>query len=91
LPSFIRQLADPTIKTVFVSGCGRGFDFVHSMMLYPELKRMGKKVIIGSYSFGDPKKIGNAPVYFSEDETLVKKVSGKSIPDQHYAPEVQIC
>ena len=57
LPAFLRRLADPTIKTVMLCGCGGGFDFVHSLLLYPELKRIGKSVVIGSYSFGNPNKI----------------------------------
>jgi hypothetical protein len=44
LPSYLRRLANPDIKTVFISGCGGGFDFVHSMTLIPELKRLKKKV-----------------------------------------------
>lgn len=38
---------------VMMVGCGGGFDFVHSMMLYPELKRLGKKVVLTSFSFGN--------------------------------------
>ena len=57
MPTFLRKLADPSIKTVMLCGCGGGFDFVHSLTLYPELQRLGKKVVIGSYSFGDPNKI----------------------------------
>jgi hypothetical protein len=38
-------------------GCGGGFDFVHSMMLYPELKRMNKKIVMTSFSFGDVREV----------------------------------
>ena len=32
--------------------CGGGLDFAHGMLLYGDLVRMGKRVTIGSYSFG---------------------------------------
>jgi hypothetical protein len=54
LPTFAEQLADPAIRTVLLDGCGGGFDFVHALALYPELIRLDKEVVIGSYSFGDP-------------------------------------
>src|SRR4051812_26734684 len=38
LPTFLRRLADPDVKTVLLCGCGGGFDFVHSLLLYPELQ-----------------------------------------------------
>ncbi|KAL6046734.1 hypothetical protein QOT17_022060 [Balamuthia mandrillaris] len=80
-------------------GCGGGFDFVHSMILYPELKRLGKKVVIASYSFGDTGEIkGEAPVVFEEqlpDEpkrtVQVKRVTAESVPNKHYAPEIHMC
>ena len=50
LPPFLRLLADPTVESIMLCGCGGGFDFVHSLLLYPELKRLGKSVVIGSYS-----------------------------------------
>ncbi len=50
-PGFVQRLSDPSIKTVMLCGCGGGFDFVHSLVLYPELRRLGKSIIIGSYSF----------------------------------------
>jgi len=82
---------------VMVSGCGGGFDFVHSMTLYPELHRLGKRVIIGSYSFGNPGLItGEAPVVFDErsgdgKQVIVKKVTAASKPSHSYAPEVGVC
>ncbi|KAL6077935.1 8-oxoguanine glycosylase ogg1 [Balamuthia mandrillaris] len=67
MPTFVTRLADPSVQTVMLCGCGGGFDFVHSMILYPELKRLGKKVVIASYSFGDTDEIkGEAPVVFEE-------------------------
>lgn len=91
MPTFLRQLADPTIKTVLLCGCGGGFDFVHSLLLYAELKRWGKQVVIGSYSFGDPNKIGNAPVVFDDTGVIARRVGAASIPHERYAPEVHVC
>lgn len=92
LPSFLRRLEDPAIRTVLMCGCGGGFDFVHGMTLYPELMRMGKTVIIGSYSFGDPAQIsGDAPTVFRKGEAVVKRVTAASAPDPQYGPEVHIC
>ena len=91
LPSFLRQLGDPSIKTVLLCGCGGGFYFVHSLTLYPELRRLGKTVIIGSYSFGDPSKIAGAQEVFNEAGAIAKHVTAASIPDEHYGPEVHVC
>lgn len=92
LPSFLRRLADPSIRTVFLAGCGGGFDFVHGMLLYPTLRQMGKSVVIGSYSFGDPDEItGDAPIVFEEGEARVKRVTAASLPWERYAPEVHTC
>ena len=92
LPTFLQRLADPRIKTVMLCGCGGGFDFVHSLILYPELVRLGKSVVIGSYSFGDPRRItGAAEVVFEEGKAIAKRVTAASIPDPYYAPEVHAC
>ena len=92
LPAFVRRLTDPDIKTVLLAGCGGGFDFVHGMLLYPTLRALGKEVIVGSYSFGDPEAIGGeAPVVFEEGDALVKRVTAKSTPHPRYGPEVHIC
>lgn len=88
LPGFLRKLQDPAIKTVLLAGCGGGFDFVHGLMLWPELRRLGKKVVVGSYSFGDPAKIGNAPTVFEEGQALARYVTAQSVPARSYAPEV---
>lgn len=88
LPAFARKLHDPEVKTVLLCGCGGGFDFVHGLMLYPELRRLGKRVVISSYSFGDPARIGEAPVVFEEGGALVKRVTARSTPPRSYAPEV---
>lgn len=92
LPTFLARLADPAIRTVLLCGCGGGFDFVHSLVLYPELKRLGKEVVIGSYSFGDPMEItGVAPVVFAEGEAVAKLVGAASVPASDYGPEVHVC
>jgi hypothetical protein len=32
-PSFLAKLQDPEVKSVLLSGCGGGFDFVHTAIL----------------------------------------------------------
>ena len=73
LPPFLQKLADPAVKTEMLCGCGGGFDFVHSLLLYPELKRLGKSVVVGSYSFGDPHSItGDVETIFDRGGALAK-------------------
>lgn len=91
LPTFLRQLAEPSINTVLLCGCGGGFDFVHSLTLYPQLRQLGKTVVIGSYSFGSPNKITGAAEIFNETGVIAKRVTAKSTPDGHYGPEVHVC
>ena len=91
VPTFLRMLADPSIKTVMLCGCGGGFDFVHSLTLYPELRRLGKGVVIGSYSFGDPSEIAEATDVFNEAGALARRATAASIPDGYYGPEVHVC
>ena len=92
LPPFLCRLADPSVKTVMLCGCGGGFDFVHSLLLYPELQRLGKSVVIGSYSFGDPDEItGDVETVFDQGGAVVKRVTGASTPDPYYGPEVHVC
>lgn len=90
LPTFVSRLADPAIRTVMLCGCGGGFDFVHSLLLYPELRRLGKTVVIGSYSFGDPRKIAGAVPVFTEGEAVAMRVSAESFADARYGPEVHV-
>ena len=90
LPTFLRKLADPSIKTVLLCGCGGGFDFVHGLALYPELLRLGKQVVIGSYSFGQPHNIHGASDVFNEAGVVVKRVTAASIPAPRYGPEVHV-
>jgi hypothetical protein len=91
LPTFLAQLANPDIKTVMLCGCGGGFDFVHSLVLYPYLHELGKTIVIGSYSFGEPENIGGAPSVFSEGRAVVKQVTASCVPDASYCPEVHVC
>ena len=92
LPEFIKKINDPSIRTVMLCGCGGGFDFVHGMILYPELMRLGKQVIIGSYSFGRPGAIiGETDIFFSRSSVLAKRVTAKSQPRSTYGPEVHLC
>jgi hypothetical protein len=92
LPEFLATLADSRIRTVMLCGCGGGFDFVHSLVLYPELRRLGKTVVIGSYSFGDPRDIhGDAEVVFDVDGVIAKRVTSASVPHPYYGPEVHVC
>lgn len=60
-------------------GCGGGFDFLHSMLLYPELVRLGKKVTILSFSFGVVKNLQRADVVFSGQ-----------VPPDHAPPECKL-
>jgi hypothetical protein len=91
LPTFAARLADPAIRTVLLCGCGGGFDFVHSLALYPELHRLGKTVIIGSYSFGNPAEISGAVPVFSEDGAIAVRATASNVADAHYGPEVHVC
>lgn len=91
-PGFLRRIADSSVKTVLLCGCGGGFDFVHAMLLYPELNRLGKSIVIGSYSFGSPDRIsGVAEIVFERRRAVAKRVTSLSEPDPFYGPEVHIC
>eukprot|EP01124_Arcella_intermedia_P019160 TRINITY_DN262_c0_g1_i1.p1 TRINITY_DN262_c0_g1~~TRINITY_DN262_c0_g1_i1.p1 ORF type:complete len:360 (-),score=83.14 TRINITY_DN262_c0_g1_i1:31-1110(-) len=90
MPSFLRKLSDPLIKNVAIAGCGGGFDFVHSLNLYPELVRLQKKITIISFSFGDVSQILNSPVVWEQDGVKVKEVSSTSKQDAYYNPELSM-
>jgi hypothetical protein len=90
IPTFVARLADPAVQTVMLCGCGGGFDFVHAMTLVPELVRLGKRVVIGSYSFGDPVRIGGAEVVFAEGDAIAFRVDASCRADPYYGPEVAI-
>jgi hypothetical protein len=91
-PEFLRRLGGAEIRTVLLAGCGGGFDFVHGMLIYKELLRRGKRVVIGSYSFGDPTRIGGpTTAVFEAGGVVVRRVSAASAPDPYYCPEVHLC
>ena len=103
LPTYLQRLTHPDIKTVLICGCGGGFDFVHGTLLIPELRRTGKQIVFGSYSFGNPEIIENAEVeytcllryvlkvslqeFFRDGDVVVRKVTAKSVGSPAYAPE----
>lgn len=94
LPKFLQDLENPEISSVFLTGCGGGFDFFHSICLIPELKRLGKKFIIGSYSFGDPQEVRGEIIFISEhhdNPVVAKKVTAESECSEVYCPEVGLC
>lgn len=91
-PSFISKLRHPDIRNVLLVGCGGGFDFVHSMLMYPTLMELGKNVVIGSYSFGLPHKLPKEAPYFDSGSDLeVRIVDGSMDGDPYYAPEINLC
>lgn len=91
-PKFLQDLSNPSINSVFLTGCGGGFDFVHSVTIIPELKRLNKSYIIGSYSFGQPQEIKAEIIFSTLDSTVIaKKVYACSECSQDYCPEVAIC
>jgi hypothetical protein len=92
-PKFISELSRPDVQSVFLTGCGGGFDFVHSTCMIPEIKRLGKSFVIGSYSFGDPAAI-SAEICFTSTANptvIAKKVYATSQCSAYYCPEVAIC
>ena len=65
---------------------------MHSLLLYPELKRLGKSIVIGSYSFGDENEItSDVETIFDQGGAVAKRVTGASDPDPYYGPEVHVC
>lgn len=89
------RLADESVRTVLIAGCGGGFDFVHSMLVYPWLRSIGKNVVILSYSFGvvNNLKGEHAPVVYSAsaEGPLCKRVNAKTEAWAQYRPEVGYC
>jgi hypothetical protein len=94
LPSFYQRLIDPSVKSVLIAGCGGGFDFLHSMLLLPEFKRLGKKVGILSFSFGVVRNLQKAEVVFegavSGDHLApkAKLVTKNTVGSTKYQPEI---
>jgi hypothetical protein len=90
-PTFLARLLDPSVRTVLIAGCGGGFDFVHGMLLVPELVRAGKKVVVHSYSFGAVEALDPmAQLVFAEGDARVVRVTAAHRADPGYAPEVHV-
>eukprot|EP01129_Flabellula_baltica_P009652 TRINITY_DN3974_c0_g1_i1.p1 TRINITY_DN3974_c0_g1~~TRINITY_DN3974_c0_g1_i1.p1 ORF type:complete len:331 (-),score=81.95 TRINITY_DN3974_c0_g1_i1:50-1042(-) len=90
LPTFIKKLQGESIENILICGCGGGFDFIHSLLIYPELKQMGKRVIFGSYSFGDIRHISGEyeSMWNTGEHNEVKRVTGDTTGNDYYAPEI---
>src|SRR5690348_1784484 len=92
VPSFVQKLANPALQNILMCGCGGGFDFVHSMNLYPMLMAMGKTVFIHSYSFGEVGGIDpRAKTAWSNPSVKVIHAGLKSHNFNHYDPELNMC
>ena len=98
LPGFARLLADPAVRTVMMCGCGGGFDFVHGQALYPELVRLGKRVVIATYTFGKNQRFRNATKYWDgtaaaghSDACVVVNGQTELKEPRGYAPDVLTC
>jgi hypothetical protein len=71
---------------------GGGFDFCHSAILVPELKRLGKRIVWLSYSFGTISNVTAETVFSCSDKgPLVKLVSAQSGGPPNYQPEIGYC
>ena len=98
-PGFMQRIAQPNNQTVLVVGCGGGFDFCHGLLLYPLLKELGKKVVVGSYSFGDPELIQGAdPVWKPGPDPktgymrpAVVRATAACRGSSFYCPETSMC
>lgn len=94
-PGFLAALASDKVKTILLTGCGGGFDFVHGALLLPHLRQLGKRVVILSYSFGSARNISDAEVVFSEKTPQglceAKLVTAKATGNQRYEPEIGLC
>lgn len=75
-----------------MTSVGTSFDFVHSMLLLPQLKAAGKQVVFLSYSFGVVNNLkGDSPVVYSAPSPNgphVKLVSAKTEAWAQYRPEL---
>jgi hypothetical protein len=87
-PAFLRRLEADDVRTVLLAGCGGGFDFVHALMLWPGLRRLGKRVLVHSYSFGDPERIEGAPAVYTNGDAVVRRAHARCVPAANYGPEV---
>jgi hypothetical protein len=80
LPKFLAQLSDPLVRNVLMVGTGGGFDFVHSLLLVPELRRLGKTITMASFSFAQPTQYAGAAasVVWSGDRAVTADDSASS-------------
>jgi hypothetical protein len=97
-------LKDPKIHSVLLVGCGGGFDFVHSLLIYDDLINLGKEIYVGSYSFGDPRDYSATPSLepifshpYNKNPTsdilspVVYRISSKCSGSKGYCPELGYC
>jgi hypothetical protein len=95
-PSGLRRLFDPSIRTVFLAGCGGGFDFVHSLLLYHSLHAAGKVIVLGSYSFVDVTSYGTDFWHGSGKSGVIRvtaQTPSSSVDEEYssyYAPEKHV-
>jgi hypothetical protein len=95
-------LKDPRVKSILLVGCGGGFDFVHSLLFYDDLIKLGKRIYVGSYSFGDPSEYSESPPlvpHFQVDPSnssnlvlsSVVRITSKCRGSEYYCPELGYC
>jgi hypothetical protein len=90
VPEFLERLNKPEIKTILISGCGGGFDFVHGMLLYPIFRQIDKRVVFLSYSFGDLAKIPESKLEIIAGKGRAKLINPGMKPDPQYSPEINL-
>lgn len=89
---FFKSISDSNIKTIMITGCGGGIDFLHSMLIYPELQKLKKRIVFCSNSFVDLNDIeDNYDAFYSNKHIEVKKVSSNTIVIPNYCPEYHLC
>jgi hypothetical protein len=95
-------LKDPKIQSILLVGCGGGFDFVHSLLFYDDLIKLGKKIYVGSYSFGDPLEYSDSPelvpIFQSKSSDpsssispYVVRITSSCRGSEYYCPELGYC
>ena len=96
VPRFIQILAEPETKNIMFLGCGGGYDFIHSLLLFPDLINSNKNIVIASNSFSqvDISYKNFETVYQSSNNpSIVAKliIPGQSEPRSGYIPEKIFC
>lgn len=92
IPKWIQVLSDPETHNILFFGCGGGYDFVHSLIILPDLIRSGKKVVIVSNSFTkvyqDYKNYETAYQHPANPKIIAKNIiPGIEEPKSGYIPE----